>query len=82
MLKGINGNIQRTNCINNGGHLFMGPSYICFNSETIKEDFANLNDWIYIYNISEQFWRLQKSIIKREIIIEIPIRELAITVNK
>ena len=37
MLKGINGNIQRTNCINNGGHLFIGPSYICFNTKTINE---------------------------------------------
>lgn len=37
MLKGINGNIQRTNCINNGEHLFIGPSYICFNTEIIKE---------------------------------------------
>ena len=36
MLKGINGNIQRTNCIENDGHLFIGPSYICFNTETIK----------------------------------------------
>ncbi len=37
MLKGINGNIQRTNCIENGGHLFIGPSYICFNTDTIKK---------------------------------------------
>ncbi len=37
MLKGINGNIQRTNCIDNGNHLFIGPSYICFNTKTIKE---------------------------------------------
>ena len=29
MLKGINGNIQRTNCIDNGDHLFIAPSYIC-----------------------------------------------------
>ena len=36
MLKGINGNIQRTNCLDNGGHLFIGPSYLCFNTETIK----------------------------------------------
>ena len=40
MLKGINGNVQRTNCIDNGCHLFIGPSYICFNSETIQ----NLNE--------------------------------------
>ena len=37
MLKGINGNIQRTNCIANGGHLFIGPSYICFNTERIQK---------------------------------------------
>jgi hypothetical protein len=37
MLKGINGNIQRTNCIENGEHLFIGPSYICFKTKTIKE---------------------------------------------
>ncbi len=37
MLKGINGNIQRTNCIDNGGHLFIAPSYICFCTETIQK---------------------------------------------
>ena len=37
MLKGINGNIQRTNCIDNGGHLFIAPSYICFSTETIQK---------------------------------------------
>lgn len=37
MLKGINGNIQRTNCIDNGGHLFIAPSYICFSAETIQK---------------------------------------------
>ncbi len=37
MLKGINGNVQRTNCIKNGRHLFIGPSYICFNSEYIQK---------------------------------------------
>ncbi len=46
MLKGINGNIQRTNCIKNGAHLFIGPSYICFNTETIKE----LNEAAWIAN--------------------------------
>ncbi len=48
MLKGINGNIQRTNCIRNGEHLFIGPSYICFNSEIIKSDKASYleaNKW-------------------------------------
>ena len=37
MLKGINGNVQRTNCIDNGGHLFIGPSYICFNTKTMQK---------------------------------------------
>ena len=37
MLKGINGNIQRTNCIENGKHLFIAPSYLCFNTIKIKE---------------------------------------------
>ena len=46
MLKGINGNIQRTNCIDNGEHLFIGPSYICFNTETIQ----NLNESAWIVN--------------------------------
>ena len=46
MLKGINGNIQRTNCIENGGHLFIAPSYICFNTETIK----TLNELAWIAN--------------------------------
>ncbi len=44
MLKGINGNIQRTNCINNGRHLFIGPSYICFNTESIQK--INKAAWI------------------------------------
>jgi len=37
MLKGINGNVQRTNCIENGGHLFIGPSYICFNTKIMQK---------------------------------------------
>ena len=37
MLKSINGNIQRTNCIDNGEHIFIGPSYICFHTEAIKD---------------------------------------------
>ena len=46
MLKGINGNIQRTNCIDNGEHLFIAPSYICFNTETVQ----NLNESAWIVN--------------------------------
>ena len=46
MLKGINGNIQRTNCLDNGSHIFIGPSYICFNTETIKK----LNEAAWIAN--------------------------------
>ena len=46
MLKGINGNIQRTNCIDNGDHLFIGPSYICFNTKTIK-NLKEKNFWVY-----------------------------------
>ena len=46
LLKGINGNIQRTNCIDNGQHLFIGPSYICFNTKTIQ----NLNESAWIAN--------------------------------
>ena len=46
MLKGINGNIQRTNCIDNGKHLFIGPSYICFNTDTLQ----NLNESAWIVN--------------------------------
>ena len=46
MLKGINGNIQRTNCIDNGDHLFIGPSYICFNTKTIQ----NLKESAWIAN--------------------------------
>ena len=46
MLKGISGNIQRTNCIDNGGHLFIGPSYICFNTETMQ----NLKEAAWIVN--------------------------------
>ncbi len=46
MLKGINGNIQRTNCIDNGKHLFIGPSYICFNTDVMQ----NLNESAWIAN--------------------------------
>ena len=46
MLKGINGNIQRTNCIDNGNHLFIGPSYICFNTKIIQ----NLNESAWVAN--------------------------------
>ena len=44
MLKGINGNMQRTNCIDNGGHIFIGPSYICFSAEAIQ--MLNEASWI------------------------------------
>lgn len=33
----IAGNIQRTNCINNDEHLFIGPSYICFQVRDVKK---------------------------------------------
>ena len=46
MLKGINGNIQRTNCIDNGNHLFIGPSYICFNTKIMQ----NLKEAAWIAN--------------------------------
>lgn len=46
MIKGINGNIQRTNCIKNDNHLFIGPSYICFYTKTIK----NLKEFAWIAN--------------------------------
>ena len=46
MLKGINGNIQRTNCIHNNKHLFIGPSYICFNTKELK----NLKESAWIVN--------------------------------
>ncbi len=67
MIKGINGNIQRTNCIENGGHLFIGPSYICFNSETIK----NLNEAAWIVNersdVSEEISWLKPEIIDQNL---------------
>ncbi len=67
MLKGINGNIQRTNCIENGGHLFIGPSYICFNSETIK----NLNEAAWIVNersdVSEEITWLKPDLIDQNL---------------
>ena len=46
MLKGINGNIQRTNCIDNGDHLFIAPSYICFSTKIIQ----NLNESAWVAN--------------------------------
>ena len=36
-IKGFSGNIQRTNCINNNEHLFIGPSFLCFDTKKIKE---------------------------------------------
>lgn len=33
---GISGNAQRTNCISNGEHLFIGPSYCCFSQALLK----------------------------------------------
>ena len=33
---GISGNAQRTNCIDNGEHLFVGPSYLCFSQRLLN----------------------------------------------
>ena len=52
-----------------------------FNAKNIKEQFINLNDWIYIYNVSEQLWRLQKSIIKLEIKFKRKIRILLLIIS-
>ena len=35
-LKGINGNMQRTNCINNNKNIFIAESYMCFSTNLIK----------------------------------------------
>jgi hypothetical protein len=33
---GVCGNAQRTNCISNGEHLFIGPSYCCFSQRLLE----------------------------------------------
>jgi len=38
---GVCGNAQRTNCISNGEHLFIGPSYCCF-SQLLLEPLGDL----------------------------------------
>ena len=67
MLKGINGNIQRTNCINNGEHIFIGPSYICFHTEAIK----NLGEAAWISNsrsdVSEEITWTKPELIDRNL---------------
>ena len=35
-LKGINGNMQRTNCIDNNKNIFIAESYMCFSTNLIK----------------------------------------------
>ncbi len=35
-LKGVNGNIQRTNCLNNKEHIFIAESFMCFYTKKIK----------------------------------------------
>ena len=32
----VSGNAQRTNCIDNGEHIFVGPSYMCIDSDFLK----------------------------------------------
>ena len=67
MLKGINGNIQRTNCIDNGKHLFIGPSYICFNTDTLQ----NLNESAWIVNersdVSEEITWIKPDLIDQNL---------------
>ena len=67
MIKGINGNIQRTNCIDNNEHLFIAPSYICFNTETIQ----NLNESAWIANersdVSEEITWLKPNLIDQNL---------------
>jgi len=38
---GISGNAQRTNCISNGEHLFIGPSYLCFSQMLLNRRVGN-----------------------------------------
>lgn len=35
-LKGVNGNVQRTNCLNNEEHIFIAESFMCFHTKKIK----------------------------------------------
>ena len=42
---GLCGNAQRTNCIDNGEHLFIGPSFCCFSQRLLKP-------------LTDQAWRI------------------------
>ena len=35
-LKGVNGNIQRTNCLENNQHIFIAESFMCFYTKKVK----------------------------------------------
>ena len=45
--KGVNGNIQRTNCLDNNEHIFIAESFMCFYTKKIK-------------SIGERAWKANK----------------------
>ncbi len=46
-LQGVNGNLQRTNCLDNSEHLFIAESFMCFNTKILKA-------------LGENAWRVNK----------------------
>ena len=59
-LKGVNGNIQRTNCLDNNQHIFIAESFMCFYTKKIK-------------SIGERAWKAnQRSDVSEELSWEWP----------
>ena len=75
-LKGINGNMQRTNCIENNKNIFIAESFICFNVDMVKDHGDNLwkvNErsdvseeisWLYPELIDEHLFKPVKTLFK------------------
>tara|TARA_B100000886_G_scaffold160597_1_gene109489 strand:- start:645 stop:1505 length:861 start_codon:yes stop_codon:yes gene_type:complete len=75
-LKGINGNMQRTNCINNNKNIFIAESYMCFSTNLIKplgdkvwrinyrSDVSEELSWIFPELIDRHLFRPIKTIFK------------------
>ena len=75
-LKGINGNIQRTNCIENNKNIFIAESFMCFNVDLVKSlgdkawqvnersDVSEEISWIYPELIDQHLFKPIKTLFK------------------
>ena len=75
-LKGINVNMQRTNCIENNKNIFIAESFMCFNADIIKplgdkvwkvnerSDVSEEISWLYPELIDQHLFKPVKTLFK------------------